>query len=140
MARSGESLAVFPAHLQDPGVQSLGVGASIHLKLLLTRIVSVSPQVAFLLRRGGRSFASQTEGEIRVTRVLQEKFPQAVVIKVVDISGGCGAMYEIHIESEEFKEKRTIQQHQMVNQALSEEIKTMHGLRIFTSVPKHRID
>lgn len=25
-------------------------------------------------------------------------------------------MYEIHIESEEFKEKRTIQQHQMVNQ------------------------
>uniref|UniRef100_A0A2D4NSF5 Tetrahydrofolate dehydrogenase/cyclohydrolase NAD(P)-binding domain-containing protein n=1 Tax=Micrurus surinamensis TaxID=129470 RepID=A0A2D4NSF5_MICSU len=44
-------------------------------------------KVAFLLRRGGRSFASQTEGEIRVTRVLQEKFPQAVVIKVVDISG-----------------------------------------------------
>uniref|UniRef100_A0A8C5SEJ7 BolA-like protein 3 n=1 Tax=Laticauda laticaudata TaxID=8630 RepID=A0A8C5SEJ7_LATLA len=97
-------------------------------------------KVAFLLRRGERSFASQTEGEIRVTRVLQQKFPQAVVIKVVDISGGCGAMYEIHIESEEFKEKRTIQQHQMVNQALSEEIKTMHGLRIFTSVPKHRID
>ncbi|XP_026540561.1 bolA-like protein 3 isoform X2 [Notechis scutatus] len=97
-------------------------------------------KVAFLLCRGERSFASQTEGEIRVTRVLQEKFPQAVVIKVVDISGGCGAMYEIHIESEEFKEKRTIQQHQMVNQALSEEIKTMHGLRIFTSVPKHRID
>uniref|UniRef100_A0A670ZMI9 BolA-like protein 3 n=1 Tax=Pseudonaja textilis TaxID=8673 RepID=A0A670ZMI9_PSETE len=96
--------------------------------------------VAFLLRRGERSLVSQTEGEIRVTRALQEKFPQAVVIKVVDISGGCGAMYEIHIESEEFKEKRTIQQHQMVNQALSEEIKTMHGLRIFTSVPKHRTD
>lgn len=31
-------------------------------------------------------------------------------------SGGCGAMYEIKIESEEFKEKRTVQQHQMVNQ------------------------
>uniref|UniRef100_A0A3Q1LLF3 BolA family member 3 n=1 Tax=Bos taurus TaxID=9913 RepID=A0A3Q1LLF3_BOVIN len=51
--------------------------------------------------------------------------------------GGCGAMYEIKIESEEFKEKRTVQQHQMVNQALKEEIKGMHGLRIFTSVPKH---
>lgn len=25
-------------------------------------------------------------------------------------------MYEIHIESEEFREKRTVQQHQMVNQ------------------------
>lgn len=25
-------------------------------------------------------------------------------------------MYEIHIESEEFREKRTVQQHQMVNE------------------------
>ncbi|XP_003469036.1 bolA-like protein 3 isoform X1 [Cavia porcellus] len=84
-----------------------------------------------------RMFASQTEGELKVTQVLREKFPQATAIKVTDISGGCGAMYEIKIESEEFKEKRTVQQHQMVNQALKEEIKGMHGLRIFTSVPKH---
>ncbi|XP_030057653.1 bolA-like protein 3 isoform X2 [Microcaecilia unicolor] len=49
---------------------------------------------------------------------------------------GCGAMYEIHIESEEFKEKKIVQQHQMINQALENEIKDMHGLRIFTSVPK----
>uniref|UniRef100_A0A8C6ZRG2 BolA-like protein 3 n=3 Tax=Nothoprocta TaxID=8806 RepID=A0A8C6ZRG2_NOTPE len=54
----------------------------------------------------------------------------------VAFAGGCGAMYEIHIESEEFREKRTVQQHRMVNQALSEEIKAMHGLRIFTSIPK----
>ncbi|XP_014800944.1 PREDICTED: bolA-like protein 3 [Calidris pugnax] len=82
------------------------------------------------------SSSSQTDGEARVARVLREKFPGASAIKVVDISGGCGAMYEIHIESEEFREKRTVQQHQMVNQALSEEIKSMHGLRIFTSTPK----
>ncbi|XP_004398765.1 bolA-like protein 3 isoform X1 [Callorhinus ursinus] len=84
-----------------------------------------------------RTFASQTEGELRVTQVLKERFPGATAIQVTDISGGCGAMYEIRIESEEFKEKRTVQQHQMVNQALKEEIKGMHGLRIFTSVPKH---
>ncbi|NXX99560.1 BOLA3 protein, partial [Centropus bengalensis] len=83
-----------------------------------------------------RSFASQTDGEARVAQVLREKFPGASAIKVVDISGGCGAMYEIHIESEEFRDKRPVQQHRMVNQALSEEIKTMHGLRIFTSTPK----
>ncbi|GAB1290982.1 BolA-like protein 3 [Apodemus speciosus] len=84
-----------------------------------------------------RMFASsQTEGELKVTQVLKEKFPRATVIQVTDISGGCGAMYEIKIESEEFKEKRAVQQHQMVNQALKEEIKDMHGLRIFTSVPK----
>ncbi|XP_056177731.1 LOW QUALITY PROTEIN: bolA-like protein 3 [Falco biarmicus] len=80
-----------------------------------------------------RGFTSQTDGEARVTQVLREKFPRASTIRVVDISGGCGAMYEIHIESEDFKDKRTVQQHQMVNQALSEEIKSMHGLRIFTS-------
>lgn len=28
-------------------------------------------------------------------------------------------MYEIHIESEEFREKRTVQQHQMVNEVRS---------------------
>ncbi|XP_077116984.1 LOW QUALITY PROTEIN: bolA-like protein 3 [Ranitomeya variabilis] len=83
-----------------------------------------------------RSFASKTEAEDRITHVLKTKFPLASFVNVIDISGGCGAMYEIHVESEEFKEKRTVQQHKMVNEALQEEIKAMHGLRIFTSVPK----
>ncbi|KAG9488935.1 bolA-like protein 3 [Eleutherodactylus coqui] len=83
-----------------------------------------------------RSFASKTEGEDRIAEVLKTRFPLASLVKVVDISGGCGAMYEIHIESDDFKQKRTVQQHQMVNEALQEEIKAMHGLRIFTSVPK----
>ncbi|NXN84009.1 BOLA3 protein, partial [Bombycilla garrulus] len=83
-----------------------------------------------------RGFSSGTDGESRLAQLLREKFPRASAIRVLDISGGCGAMYEIHIESEEFREKRTVQQHQMVTQALSEEIKHMHGLRIFTSAPK----
>ncbi|XP_036950685.1 bolA-like protein 3 [Acanthopagrus latus] len=84
-----------------------------------------------------RCLSTQTDGEVRITEILKEKFPLASSLKVVDISGGCGAMYEIHIESSEFKGKRTIQQHQLVNQALKEEIQGMHGLRIFTDVPKH---
>ncbi|NXM16568.1 BOLA3 protein, partial [Ploceus nigricollis] len=63
-----------------------------------------------------RGLASGTNGESRLARLLQEKFPRASAIKVVDISGGCGAMYEIHVESEEFREKRPVQQHQMVTQ------------------------
>ncbi|KAB0370797.1 hypothetical protein FD755_017206, partial [Muntiacus reevesi] len=70
-----------------------------------------------------RIFASQTEGEFTVTQIHKEKC--------------CGAMYEIKIQSEEFKEKRIVQQHQMVNQVLKEKIKGMHRLRIFTSVPKY---
>ncbi|XP_061029682.1 bolA-like protein 3 isoform X2 [Eubalaena glacialis] len=34
-------------------------------------------------------FASQTEGELKVTQILKEKFPRATAIKVTDISGGC---------------------------------------------------
>ncbi|XP_064256489.1 bolA-like protein 3 [Passer domesticus] len=90
----------------------------------------------FLRCRCWRGLASGTDGEARLARLLRERFPRASAIKVVDISGGCGAMYEIHVESEEFREKRTVQQHRMVTQALSEEIKHMHGLRIFTSAPK----
>lgn len=82
-----------------------------------------------------RTLATQTDGEVRIASILKEKFPQAASLKVVDISGGCGAMYEIHIESDEFKGKRTVQQHQLVNQALKDEIQAMHGLRIFTGVP-----
>ncbi|NWI90470.1 BOLA3 protein, partial [Pitta sordida] len=63
-----------------------------------------------------RRLSSLSEGESRLVRILREKFPGASSIKVVDISGGCGAMYEIHVESEEFRDKRTVQQHQMVNQ------------------------
>ncbi|XP_051919386.1 bolA-like protein 3 [Hippocampus zosterae] len=83
-----------------------------------------------------RCLSTQTEGEIRIANVLKEKFPLASSLKVVDISGGCGAMYEVHIESSEFSGKRTIQQHQLVNQALKDEIQGMHGLRIFTDIPK----
>ncbi|XP_077569889.1 bolA-like protein 3 [Stigmatopora nigra] len=83
-----------------------------------------------------RCLSTQTDGEIRIAAVLKEKFPQASSLKVVDISGGCGAMYEVHIESSEFHGKRTVQQHHLVNQALKDEIQGMHGLRIFTDIPK----
>ncbi|XP_029000972.1 bolA-like protein 3 [Betta splendens] len=99
------------------------------LRLLRCNEVAVSSQY--------RSLSTQTDGEVRIAKILKEKFPLASSLKVVDISGGCGAMYEIHIESTEFEGKRTVQQHQIVNQALKDEIQGMHGLRIFTDVPKH---
>ncbi|XP_058406907.1 bolA-like protein 3 isoform X4 [Diceros bicornis minor] len=40
-----------------------------------------------LLHCAQRMFASQTEGERKVTQILKAKFPQATVIKVTDISG-----------------------------------------------------
>ncbi|XP_013882627.1 bolA-like protein 3 [Austrofundulus limnaeus] len=100
------------------------------ISALRSHRVAVSGQIV------QRCLSTQTDGEVRIAEVLKEKFPLASKLKVVDISGGCGAMYEIHIESSEFKGKRTVQQHQLVNQALKDEIRSMHGLRIFTDVPK----
>uniref|UniRef100_A0A8D1V6P1 BolA family member 3 n=1 Tax=Sus scrofa TaxID=9823 RepID=A0A8D1V6P1_PIG len=40
-----------------------------------------------LLHSAQRMFASQTEGERKVTQILKEKFPRATAIKVTDISG-----------------------------------------------------
>lgn len=53
-----------------------------------------------------------------------------------DVSGGCGAMYEIIVESSEFQGISRVKQHQMITDTLKEEIKDMHGLRIHTAVPK----
>ncbi|XP_006780201.1 bolA-like protein 3 [Neolamprologus brichardi] len=100
------------------------------LRLLRSNQTAVTGQLE-------RPLSTQTNGEVRIAKILKEKFPSASSLKVVDISGGCGAMYEIHIESSEFKGKRTVQQHQLVNQALKDEIQNMHGLRIFTDVPQH---
>ncbi|XP_064641111.1 bolA-like protein 3 [Lineus longissimus] len=80
--------------------------------------------------------ARLTQGEQKLSQLLKTKFPMATAIQVQDISGGCGAMFEVLIESPEFEGKRTVMQHRMVNEALKEEIKDMHGIRITTNVPK----
>lgn len=80
---------------------------------------------------------AESDGEKKLAEILKQSFV-ASQIAVRDISGGCGAMYEIFIESEDFRGKRQIQQHRLVNQALADEVKEMHGLRIFTAVPEEK--
>ncbi|CAL1529272.1 unnamed protein product [Lymnaea stagnalis] len=76
-----------------------------------------------------------TAGEKNIKDKLQKAFPDATEIQVADVSGGCGAMYQINIESLKFKGIRTIQQHRLVNEALAEEIKSMHGFKLSTKTP-----
>ncbi|EKM80413.1 hypothetical protein AGABI1DRAFT_100017 [Agaricus bisporus var. burnettii JB137-S8] len=56
-------------------------------------------------------------------------------LKVQDVSGGCGDFYAIEIASDEFKGLSKIKQHKLVNSALAEEIKSMHGLQLQTMLP-----
>lgn len=71
-----------------------------------------------------------------MVNILKKKFPLAKNVEVVDVSGGCGAMYEVLVESTEFKGLSIIKQHRLINEILKEQIKEMHGVRIHTIVPK----
>jgi stress-induced morphogen len=77
-------------------------------------------------------------GEKKLLNLLRKRFPNAKTIEVNDISGGCGNMYEIFVETNEFKNIRKVKQHQMINQALQAEIRNnMHGLRIYTAASEN---
>ncbi|XP_075533947.1 bolA-like protein 3 [Dermacentor variabilis] len=79
--------------------------------------------------------ALKTSGEKSLSTILQKKFPEAEDIQVKDISGGCGAMYEVYVQSTVFKNLSRVQQHRLVNEALKAEIQDMHGIRITTALP-----
>lgn len=44
-------------------------------------------------------------------------------------------MYEIYVETTEFKGLSTVKQHRLITETLKSEIKDMHGVRIHTAVP-----
>lgn len=89
-----------------------------------------------LFKQSFASVTAQNNNEENIKTILKKTFPKANLIEIDDISGGCGSMYEIHIESEDFASMRTVAQHKLVTDALKEEVKKLHGLRIFTTVPK----
>lgn len=70
-----------------------------------------------------------------MTEILSKRFPKAVNIKVEDVSGGCGAMYEIYVETNEFKGLSVVKQHRSVYDALKDQIKHIHGLQVVTKIP-----
>ncbi|KAK7024412.1 BolA-like protein 3 [Halocaridina rubra] len=82
------------------------------------------------------SEAASNPEEVKLKDLLRNRFPAATAIEVQDISGGCGAMYEVWVESTDFKGLSRVKQHKLITQTLKQEIKDMHGLRITTSVPE----
>ncbi|KJE90872.1 bolA-like protein [Capsaspora owczarzaki ATCC 30864] len=72
-----------------------------------------------------------TEGEERISNILLDKL-KPTALGVNDISGGCGSMYQIGVESPMFAGLSLVQQHRLVNEILKDEIKGMHGMRLQT--------
>lgn len=100
-------------------------------------LFSSSPRVASLQNSSSKFSSDASEGgsaEQKLISILKNRFPKATDIAVVDISGGCGSMYEVYVEAPDFKGVRTVKQHQLVTEALKAEIPAMHGLRISTQV------
>lgn len=76
---------------------------------------------------------SGNAAEARMIDILRTRFPEATDLAVVDISGGCGSMYEVYVEAPDFAGQRMVKCHKMVTDALKAEIREMHGLRISTA-------
>lgn len=53
-------------------------------------------------------------------------------LDVRDVSGGCGSMFAIMIESDKFKGLPMIKQHRLVNEILKDDIAKWHGLQLRT--------
>ncbi|XP_026748333.1 bolA-like protein 3 isoform X1 [Galleria mellonella] len=74
--------------------------------------------------------------EQQLSAALKKTLPGITYISVEDISGGCGAMFEISVEAKEFIGLSTVKQHRLVTDSLKKEIAEMHGIRIHTSPSK----
>jgi len=98
--------------------------------------VPVSCHQQIRLFSKSKIFKQQSAAEEQMIKILADSFPGATDIAVVDVSGGCGSMYEVHVEAPDFKNMRIVKQHQLVTKALAKEIKDMHGIRISTSASK----
>lgn len=73
--------------------------------------------------------------EQKIFDLLQSKFTPSN-LSVRDISGGCGSMFAIQVELQQFKGVPMIKQHRLVNEALKDEIAKWHGLQLKTGSPK----
>lgn len=80
-----------------------------------------------------RFYSQLPEGEYeqKIYNMLNERFSPAK-LEVQDVSGGCGSMFAILVESKEFKGIPMIKQHRLVNELLKDEISQWHGLQLRT--------
>ncbi|XP_029170175.1 bolA-like protein 3 [Nylanderia fulva] len=105
---------------------------------MFPRVFTSSFRSISLLSRlwnGPNGVLAGKQAEKKMISILRTRFPQAQLIEVTDVQGGCGAMFDINVVAPEFKGLNTVKQHRIINEVLKEEIKDMHGLRIHTSIP-----
>ena len=93
------------------------------------------PQRSAVLGLRPLSDSAPSAVEQELEEKLLSSLPSSKVV-VRDMSGGCGTMYKIDVESDSFQGLGTVKQHQLVTKILKEEIPNWHGFTLNTSVPK----
>jgi len=93
---------------------------------ILSRVQFI-PRYTFLC---GISFSTEVEGIMKTK--LEQEFG-AKNIQIIDNSGGCGHMFEIHVNSSKFEGISKVKQHRIVQKVLQTEISQIHGLTLLTS-------
>ncbi|CAK9442194.1 uncharacterized protein LODBEIA_P59370 [Lodderomyces beijingensis] len=91
-------------------------------------------QSSFARQRFNSSSAGRPqmgEYESKIYDILKSEF-DPTKLSVQDVSGGCGSMFAISVESPKFKGLPMIKQHRLVNEKLKDEIKKWHGLQLKT--------
>jgi len=102
--------------------------SSLSRKIISARVFSPAITVA-------RGCAGAARDE-HIKRLLSQRFPAASSLSVTDVSGGCGAMFEVCVEAPDFAGLSVVKQHRLVTQTLAAEIADMHGIRIFTAATR----
>ncbi|KAF3906146.1 hypothetical protein ABW20_dc0100502 [Dactylellina cionopaga] len=64
------------------------------------------------------------------TKLAEQLNPSRLDVR--DISGGCGSMYAVEIESPQFRGLTTLKMHRQVQDILAEDIKGWHGIQLKT--------
>ncbi|KAF1917443.1 bola protein [Ampelomyces quisqualis] len=75
--------------------------------------------------------AHLNEAELHIFNKIREQLDPAK-LEVQDISGGCGSMYALSIESPRFAGLSVVKQHKLVNAVLKEDIAKWHGVQLRT--------
>eukprot|EP00127_Corallochytrium_limacisporum_P005959 Clim_evm36s215 gene=Clim_evmTU36s215 len=97
-----------------------------------SRLVANGLRTPYLAAVQSRHYSSPVEESMR--QKLEAEFKPSK-LDIQDTSGGCGAAFEVYIESEAFKGMRALQRERKVTAAIKEEMQDIHALRVFPSVP-----
>lgn len=79
-----------------------------------------------------RSFARWVSAADITTKLKASEAISPKSVDVTDISSGCGSFFRVEVIAPSFEGRSLLEQHRLVNAALADEIKQIHGLTIVT--------